>query len=171
MAKIVKVDRRNVTFAQMLAISSPFDGQKVYVTDSTVKSEFTYDSTESTWYAPGFDVLTNNSGGALNAGDVVIQDTTTDDGIVTTTTEGDETVVGVIVVGGANGTTVLAKNAGEVDVNKIAGTANRGDHIYTSTTAGQVNFNSSSGTGDFGLVTEQSSGSTVRMKFKITETF
>lgn len=75
--------------------------------------------------------------GAVNAGDVVVQDSTANYGVKTTTTEGDTTVVGIsqTTVGAGGGTVFVRQHGGLVAIN-VTGTVLRGQCLITSNTAG-----------------------------------
>lgn len=127
-----------ITFAAMIAISSPVSGQLVYVGDNTVEDIFTFDPIinggSGQWKAPQYKIFNNDSGGALVAGDVVIISTTTDNSIDTTAIAIDNKVVGVIAVGGADSTDVLVKSVGEILANKTAVAATTGQFFSPSGT-------------------------------------
>ena len=81
--------------------------------------------------------LTNNSGSTLNAGDLVIRDTTSDSGFKTTTTANDEKVLGVLSASCAASASCKVKVQGITSINS-ATTVNRGEYLYSSTTAAQA---------------------------------
>lgn len=159
-----------LTFAQMLALASPAAGDAVFVTDAQVQATFTYNSTWGKWTAPEYIILNNDNGSALAQGDVVQVAPNTDFSVATTTITGDPEVIGVVVVGGADAADVLVKTAGEVIVNKIAGTIDREEFLFSSTTAGSASWAGTGGIGDFGIALETSSGTQVRMQFVSTMT-
>lgn len=77
---------------------------------------------------------TNNSGGTLTIGDVVVQDTTGDEYVTTTTIVGDLDVCGVIIEGGADGEIVRVAAVDKVKIN-VDGATTRGQWLKTSSTA------------------------------------
>jgi len=96
--------------------------------------------------------LTNKSGGAVAAGDVVITDTTADSAFTTGTTQGDELVAGVVldaeIADDAEGRVVALGNAEQV---KVTGTVNRGDFLEHSTTDATAQAAATYGPGCFAI--------------------
>lgn len=80
----------------------------------------------------------NNSGGALDHGDVVVWDTTTNQAVTTSTTRAVATVAGVVMGRIANGAYgyILRKGKGYVYVNGAVAT--RGNNLMQSTSAKQA---------------------------------
>ena len=81
--------------------------------------------------------LTNKSGGALAAGDVVILDSTNDNAVTTTATASLTGVKGVAMEAIAINAAGRIAMAGKVTA-ATTGTVNRGDYLETSTTAGKA---------------------------------
>jgi hypothetical protein len=81
--------------------------------------------------------LTNQSGGTLTAGAVVIADASNDSSFTTTTTADDPLVIGVVMESIANAAAGRVATAGIVTVN-VQGNVARGDFLSTSTTAGRA---------------------------------
>jgi hypothetical protein len=82
--------------------------------------------------------LTNQSGGSLAEGDVVVVDAANSNAVTTTTSLDDTKVAGVVVVGGADKATVYVAVAGFVDtvtVDAQVVNISPGDLLYTGTTA------------------------------------
>lgn len=80
-------------------------------------------------------IWTNQTGGAIAAGDVVVVDTAHDDSFVTTTTAGHRGIVGIAqhdIAAGNDGRIIVAGRAGKVNV---AASVTRGHFGATSTTA------------------------------------
>jgi len=109
-----------------------------------------------------FHWLTNNSGGALSTGAVVVWDTSADDAFTTTTTEGDLGVCGVVAAPREAATQTIADgDQGWIRYNglcpkvQVDSVANRGDWLITSSTAGKAHPVSGAVAppGAFGLVT------------------
>jgi hypothetical protein len=105
--------------------------------------------------------VTNNSGGDLEVGDVVIPDITFDGHGVTTTTTANSTVgmVGVMiesVLEDEDGLVLWSGAAGYVNVG--AGTAADGDYLFTSTTAGAAQVSGTRATGAFARVIRDAAG-------------
>lgn len=80
--------------------------------------------------------VTNNSGGFLDYGDVVVLQT--DGTITTTTTPQDTRPVGVIQQGGEDGDEISAQFAGFVGQVNTTGSVAAGDYLETSGTAGRA---------------------------------
>lgn len=108
--------------------------------------------------------VTNNSGGALEAGDVVVPDTSIDGPAVTTTTTAASTAgpIGVIIEGGADDAQVVVRWFGAGTFVNTTGTPADGDYLFTSTTAGAASTNATRGAGAFGrVVRDDGSGETL----------
>ena len=79
--------------------------------------------------------LTNNSGGTLSDGDVVILDTSADDSVTTTTTANSKNPF-IVSQGAGNGSVVWVAVAGKVaSVSADTAVISRGDTLVTSTTS------------------------------------
>lgn len=78
--------------------------------------------------------LTNQSGGALAAGDVVVVDGSNDNSVTTTTSQADTGVIGVSAEAIGSGATGRISTRGVVTVN-VQGNVTRGNFLHTSTTA------------------------------------
>ena len=90
------------------------------------------------WNGTPIIPTTNQSGGALSQGDVVIWTT---GGVTTTTTEADPKVASSVAIGGADGETVWLYVPGfAMRVNVVASVDNiaPGARLVTSTTAGSA---------------------------------
>ena len=90
--------------------------------------------------------LTNKSGGALAAGDVVILDSTNDNAVTTTATASLTGVKGVAMEAIAINAAGRIAMAGKVTV-ATTGTVNRGDYLETSAVAGKAQSAGTSPTG------------------------
>jgi hypothetical protein len=103
----------------------------------------------------------NNSGGDLEAGDLVVPDITFDGNGVTTTTTAASTAspVGVVLDGGADGDQIVVVWSGVLGfVNDGAETSADGDYLFTSTTAGAAATDATRATGAVGRVVRDASG-------------
>lgn len=94
--------------------------------------------------------LTNRSGGAVVAGDVVVLDTANDSAFTTTATEGSASVLGVAQESIASLATGKVQVLGIASVNTNAATA-RGNRLATSTTAKQARPSAAASSGDFAV--------------------
>ena len=101
------------------------------------------------------DVL-NNSGGDLEANQMLIWDSTANNAVTTTTLAGNDPVAGVCQGFVSNGQSmnVLLRGFGYLDAD---GAVTRGDYLKTSTTAGKVTV-SSYRLGAFALALETTTG-------------
>lgn len=106
--------------------------------------------------------FTNNSGGALAGGDVVVIDTTGNLYVKTSTTVSDLTVVGVCLSAAAAGASVLVNTGGNVETLNVTGVVSRGDYLRQS---GTVKLAESAGTtrapGVFAIAHTASAGGVV----------
>lgn len=98
--------------------------------------------------------LTNQSGAARSAGDVVVIDTSTNEAFTTSTTSNTVTPIGVVdeaIAVGSNGRVVVGGYAAAVST---LGTSLRGDYLYHSSTAATAAhmFGTSPAPGAFGYV-------------------
>jgi hypothetical protein len=96
----------------------------------------TYDATNTEWTGVGGTIipLTNKSGGALAANDVVTADPDNDSAVDTSTTLGDPKVLGVARATIANDAAGDVLLFGVTSV-KTTGTVNRGEYLKHSTSA------------------------------------
>ena len=93
------------------------------------------------------DAATNNSGGDLVYGDVVVLDS---DGTVTTTTTAQDTrPVGVVQIGGGDGDAIQVVFSGFVEQVNCTASVTAGAYGETSTTAGDATENATLRTGSF----------------------
>jgi len=104
-----------------------------------------------TWYT-----ATNNSGGALAAGDVVAIDST-DEYVTTSTTLGERDIAGIVLIGGANGAVVYVATAGVVTVN-VTGAVARGEWLRQSTSAKLAQGDEQGSAGGFGIAVTAAAG-------------
>ncbi|PNX51463.1 MAG: hypothetical protein BV456_03105 [Thermoplasmata archaeon M8B2D] len=100
------------------------------------------------WLCDQIIKFTNNSGGTLSTGDVVILHQSSSESVNTTTTASDINVLGVIVKGGDDSEFVSVAIKGIWDVLVTATTA-IGDGLYASTTAGSASPNTNGSVGVF----------------------
>lgn len=85
----------------------------------------------------GIVQLTNNSGGKLEYGDIVVIDKTAPLSVTMSNLYFSEDVIGVIKIGGMNGQLVSVQYAGIIDLKMTVYAVNIGDNIYTSNLNGQ----------------------------------
>lgn len=104
-------------------------------------------------------LYTNQSGGTLAAGDVVIIDTANDNAVTTTTTANDPLVFGVTLVGGADTAEVIIVTEGFCPVVNVTGSTVNGDYLSTSTTAKKADPSTAFGSGSFARAMSTSSSS------------
>ncbi len=97
---------------------------------------------------------TNDSGGDLGAGDVVVLQS--DGSVTTTTTPQDTRPVGVVLVGGADGFSVTVAFSGFVDRVNCTASVTAGHYGETSSTAGSATQNSTRHAGSFCLFFDSS---------------
>lgn len=83
------------------------------------------------------DTLTNQSGGSLSAGAVVVADTANDTSFTTTTDADDEDILGVVMETIGIAAAGRVARIGVVTVN-VQGNVTRGNYLSTSTTAGRA---------------------------------
>jgi len=126
--------RESVTFAEMVAMSSPSSGSEVFVNNTTVQDVFVFDSVFG-WKSPDYKIYNNDSGSTLNIGDATVSSTTTDNSVELTTTFSNQLATGTVVIGGANSTDVLIKHHGEVMANKFGEAFVNGEFIMTGTSS------------------------------------
>lgn len=139
------------TLVDVTAITGNQIGDTVFCLENN--RVLTYEG-NNIWMCNDFIILTNNSGGTLNKGDVVIVDITTANSVTTTTTQGNPLVVGPIVFGNINGSSVAIAISGIYQV-RTNGSTNAGDLALTSTTLGAGDSTTTAGDGVFGVYVEQ----------------
>jgi len=101
----------------------------------------------------GHEMLTNNSGGQITAGTVLVVDTSAQS-FTTTTTASEKTVVGVAAETIENGAAGLIYSVGSYTTTiQVTGTVAVGDFLRTSTTAGRAASNGSDGHSCFAIAT------------------
>jgi hypothetical protein len=108
--------------------------------------------------------VTNNSGAALTAGDVVVPDITIDGPAVTTTTTASSTAgpIGIALEDAADDAQLSVLWYGAVDFGKTNGTPVHGDYLFTSTTAGAANTSATRAAGAFGrIIRDDGAGETL----------
>lgn len=105
-------------------------------------------------------VLTNKSGGTVNAGDVVVADTTNDNSFKTTTTDGDQTVLGIVAETVAADATGVIIYSGLMDV-QVTGSVTRGQFLKSSTTAKKATAGSTKSIASFAIALEAGTDTTV----------
>lgn len=108
------------------------------------------DETAQVSYQSILVYLTNQSGGDLPRGSVVILDTGNDESFTTTTTEQATLKVGVLyddIADGVRGPVIVG---GYVTHLLVTASVTRGDYLETSTTAGQATANGTRRAGSFG---------------------
>lgn len=96
----------------------------------------------------GSGSFTNDTGGGLEIGDVVVL---SGDTVITTTTPQDTRPVGVVTMGGADGDPILVQFFGPVAYVRVTAAVTAGAYAETSTTAGAATENSTRRTGSFGI--------------------
>lgn len=96
--------------------------------------------------------LTNNSGGALVAGDVCIQDTSADEKATTTTSAASVLKVFVAYEAIANGATGRFYESGYCPLVNVNASVTRGRFLFTHTVAKQAAENATYGAGAFGKI-------------------
>lgn len=135
------------TAIQSSAPGSPTKGNTWF--DNTNDVHRIYDG--SKFQPIGFSarILTNQSGGALTAGDVVIIDTGNASAVTTTTSAGDTDILGVVIIGGADQADVVVQTGGYVAAVTVDGSTSIGDFLRTSTTVKKANPQSSFVAGAF----------------------
>ena len=94
--------------------------------------------------------VTNQSGGDLVAGSVVIVDTANDDAVTTTTTAQSTLKVGIVREGITDGTVGPVTIGGYAPLVLVTASVTRGHYLEPSTTAGQATANSARRAGSFG---------------------
>ena len=92
---------------------------------------------------------TNNSGAALNIGDVVVVVGTT---VTTTTTAQDTRPLGVVVVGADDGDDVGIVTAGRVELVNVTASVTADYYLETSTTGKKATQNATRRAGSFGVI-------------------
>jgi len=142
------------TYAEMLALPDTFGRQTVFVTDNWIQDIFTFDGQLSEWKNPNYSVMENNSGGTLVLGDVVILDRSGAARVTTTTTEGNNLVWGGVVIGANDGSDLLIKRAGKLQMNKRASAFTAQHFIITYTTVKVIETTLGGGLGVFGITLE-----------------
>lgn len=90
----------------------------------------------------GYIVLTNKSGGTVNAGDVVIWDKANASAFTTTTSSADRRVCGVVKSGQiANNAAGIIAVGGTIETVKVQGNVSSGQALITSTTTKRASSN------------------------------
>lgn len=102
--------------------------------------------------------LTNKSGGALAAGDLVIQDTGNDSAVTTTTAEGSATQAFVCLETISNNAAGYFFAGPGIVTMTAADAITRGSFLRTSTTVKRATDSASYAVGDFGVALEAASG-------------
>ncbi len=136
------------------APSSPSSGWLWY--DTTNSLLRLYDGSSWKVVSRGYE-YTNQSGGSLAAGDVVVLDTSNATSVTTTTTANDSDAFGVVIVGGAAAAAVQVITEGYVPLVTLDGAASIGDFLFTDTVAKQGTPSATFGTGAFGRALSASS--------------
>lgn len=96
--------------------------------------------------------LTNNSGGALVAGDVCVQDTSADEKVTTTTSAASVLKVFVAAESIANGAAGRFYESGYCPLVNVNASVTRGRFLFTHTVAKQAAENATYGSGAFGKI-------------------
>lgn len=145
-----------LTIIQGSAPSSPSAGWLWYDTTNAVLRM--YDG--GTWQlvSRGYS-YTNQSGGTLAAGDVVVFDTGNDSSVTTTTTVSDADVVGVVIIGGADGATVHVITEGYCPAVTVSGSTSPGDYLFASATVKKADPSATYTSGSFARAWSTSSTS------------
>lgn len=98
--------------------------------------------------AEGSHVLTNDSGGPLLVGDVVV---IVGDTVQTTTTAQDTRPVGVVIIAGEDGEELVVQTTGVVDLVNVTAAVTADSYAETSTTAGAATESVTRRIGSFGV--------------------
>ncbi|MBK7183936.1 MAG: hypothetical protein IPH89_14010 [Bacteroidetes bacterium] len=111
--------------------------------------------------------LTNNTGAACTAGDIVIVGGI-DNSFTTTASPGNYSVIGVVIDGAPNGSVARVAVSGVVTVNLGAAAVTRGQHCITSATSGKATGIAipNAGTSIGVFITSGSAGSTAKVLLK-----
>lgn len=96
--------------------------------------------------------MTNNSGGALVAGDVCIQDTSADEKVTTTTSAASVAKVFIAAESIASGAAGKFYSAGYCPLVTPSASVTRGRYLFTHTVAKQAAENATYGSGAFGVI-------------------
>lgn len=96
--------------------------------------------------------MTNNSGGALVAGDVCVQDTSADENVTTTTSAASTLKVFVAAESIASAAAGKFYESGYCPLVNVSASATRGYFLFTHTVAKQATTSTTYGTGAFGKI-------------------